>query len=99
MKLLTILFESRLLGWIGIAAIAFGSLVLAVAYFRVIRKMYLVEVEAPRPIELAPVTLVAMVLIVPNLLFFVAYGSIDRQAQRHAELLCPSPDAVDRSPP
>jgi len=91
MKILTILFECGLFGWIGIAAIAVGSLVLAVAYFRVIRQMYLTENDAPGPIELAPVTLVALVLIVPNLLFFIAYSTIDRQSQRHAELLGPPP--------
>ncbi|MCL2648847.1 MAG: hypothetical protein FWD61_17925 [Phycisphaerales bacterium] len=90
MKLLGILFECGLLGWIGIAAIALGSLVLAVAYFRVIRQIYLVETDAPHPIEIAPVTLVALVLVVPNVFLFIAYSTIDRQTQRHAQLLSPS---------
>jgi NADH:ubiquinone oxidoreductase subunit 2 (subunit N) len=90
-KLFSVLFDvGNPLGWIGIAAIATNTVIAAFAYFRVIRQMYLADTEAPRLIEIAPVSVVALVFVVPNLVLFVAYGLVNDQAQRHAEILAPA---------
>ena len=90
MKLIAVLFDmGNPVGWVGIGLIVLGTLILGVTYFRVIREMYFVESDEPRLIEIAPVAIVALVLLLPTIIFFVAYGWVDHQAQRHAEMLAP----------
>jgi NADH-quinone oxidoreductase subunit N len=87
MKLFATLFETgSWLGWVGIAVIGVSSIICAFSYFRVIRAMYLVESESPRLIEIAPVTVVALVLLIPTVILFAGYGWVEEQAERHAEM-------------
>jgi NADH-quinone oxidoreductase subunit N len=89
-KLFTSLFDvGGALGWIGIAAVVINTVIGAFAYFRVVRQMYLADSDAPRLIEIAPVSVVALVFVVPNVVLFVGYGLVNDQTQRHAEMLAP----------
>jgi NADH-quinone oxidoreductase subunit N len=92
LKLLSTLFNvGATLGSIAVAVIIINTLILAFSYFRIVRQMYFTESDAPRLIEIAPVTVVALVLVVPNILLFVGYGLVEPQTQRHAEMLAPPP--------
>jgi NADH-quinone oxidoreductase subunit N len=95
-KLFVALFNTgSALGWIGVAAVGINTVLAAFYYFRVIRAMYLTPSDAPRLIEIAPVTIVAVVLAVPNILLFVGYGWVDYGAQSHAWLVtAPPPPAA-----
>jgi NADH-quinone oxidoreductase subunit N len=103
MKLFTMLLDvGAPMGWIAIAAVIINTVIAAFSYFRVIRQMYLTDSDSPRLIEIAPVSVVALVFVVPNLVLFVGYSLVDDQAQRHAEILAPAvrpmverPAAVD----
>jgi NADH-quinone oxidoreductase subunit N len=101
-KLFSVLFDvagtGDPLGWIGITVIVVNTIIGAFAYFRVIRQMYLSDSDAPRLIEIAPVSVVALVFVVPNVLLFVGYGIVADQTQRHAEMLGPAPRALPGIP-
>jgi NADH:ubiquinone oxidoreductase subunit 2 (subunit N) len=91
MKLFSMLLDvGDPMGWIAIAAVIINTLIAAFSYFRVIRQMYLTDSDLPRLIEIAPVSVVALVFVVPNLVLFVGYSLVDDQTQRHAEILAPT---------
>jgi len=95
-KLFSLLFAAGPIGYFGVAAIGINTVIGAFYYFRIIRQMYLTESDAPRIIEIAPVTIVAMLLVIPNILFFLGYEWINAGAHMHAELLtAPAPVAVE----
>ncbi len=73
--------------WVGVAAVGINTVIAAFYYFRVIRQMYLTPSEAPPLIEIAPVTVVAVVLASLNVLLFVGYGWVEYGAASHAWLL------------
>jgi NADH-quinone oxidoreductase subunit N len=87
-KLFAALFDTDTpLGWLGVAAVGINTVIAAFYYFRVIKAMYLTPSDGPRLIEIAPVTIVALVLAVPNILLFIAYGWVEYGAQSHAWLV------------
>jgi NADH:ubiquinone oxidoreductase subunit 2 (subunit N) len=92
-KLFAALFDTGSpLGWLGVAAVGINTVIAAFYYFRVIRQMYLTPSEGPRLIEIAPVTIVAVVLAVPNILLFIGYGWVDYGAHSHAWMIAdPAP--------
>ncbi len=98
-KLFTLLFNiSGPIGMLGIAAVGVNTVIGAFYYFRIIRHMYLTESDAPRLIEIAPVSVLAMVFIAPNILFFIAYGWVDNQSERHARILTTPAPLVAEQP-
>jgi NADH-quinone oxidoreductase subunit N len=90
-KLLGVLFDlPEPLSWVAVGVVGVGTVLLAFSYFRVVRQMYLVESEAPRLIEIAPVTVVALVLVIPSVALFVGYGVVDRLAAGQARMVLPA---------
>jgi NADH-quinone oxidoreductase subunit N len=98
MKLFAMLLDvGNPLGWIGVTAVIINTVIAAFSYFRVIRQMYLTDSAAPRLIEIAPVSIVALAFVVPNIVLFVGFGVVDDQAQRHAEMRAPPHVVVEAS--
>jgi NADH-quinone oxidoreductase subunit N len=82
-KIFQILFanalgQGQILGWIGIVTLGINTVLAAFFYFRVISQMYLVDSDATPLAAWTPAMLLAVLLIIPNVLFFITYGWIDR---------------------
>ncbi|MEI8197029.1 MAG: NADH-quinone oxidoreductase subunit N, partial [Phycisphaerae bacterium] len=92
LKLFQIMYDSQ--HWIGYTALvvlAANTVLAAFYYFRIIKQMYLTTSTEPAVAEFNPTTLLAVMLVVPNVFLFVAYGWVDNQvrwcAQMHTEVV------------
>ncbi len=101
LKLFQVLFgTSHWIGYVGIAIVGINTVIGAFYYFRIIRAMYLQQTDLPRVIEIAPATVLAVVLAVPNVAFFLGYNYIDELAKMHSGILrAPLPGSPDSLPP
>lgn len=90
LKVFALLFETASwIGWVGLAVVAINTVIGAFFYFRIIKQMYLVPTDLPRVIEIAPATVLVLVLAVPNVVFFLGYNWVDEQAHRHSAVQMP----------
>ena len=86
-KLFSVLYNTgQGIGWIGVGVVGINTVMGAFYYFRIIKQMYLVQTDLPRVIEIAPATVLSLVLAVPNVAFFLGYNWIDEVAHRHCAI-------------
>jgi NADH-quinone oxidoreductase subunit N len=94
LKLFQVLYDSHhWIGYTGLAVLAVNTVIAAFYYFRIIRQMYLATSDAPAVAELNPATLLAVMLVVPNVALFVAYGWADTQVKTFAQIRLVTPPA------
>ena len=97
MKIFQLLFEtSHWIAWTGLAVVGVNTVIGAFYYFRIIKQMYLVNTELPRVIEIAPATVLVVVLAIPNVVLFLGYNWVDEVTRRHSAVQMPvSPENLD----
>lgn len=87
LKLFQVLYDSHhWIGYIGLLVLAINTVLAAFYYFRIIKQMYLVPSTAPAVSELTPTTLLAGLLVLPNIVLFLAYGWVDDQARTFSKV-------------
>ncbi len=97
LRLFLTLFNSHsVIGFIGVATLAINTVIAAFYYLRVIRQMYLIDSDAPALIEIAPVTVLAVLLVLPTIGLFIVYGPASGYARSFARLYRPRNVAVGR---
>lgn len=91
---LTLFNAHSLIGYIGVGTLAVNTVIAAFYYLRVIRQMYLVDSDAPALIEIAPITIFALLLVLPTIGLFIVYGPASSYARSFARLYRPHSNGV-----
>lgn len=87
LKLFLVMYDSQhWIGYTGLAVLAANTVLAAFYYFRIIKQMYLTTSTEPAVAEFNPTTLMAVMLVVPNILLFVAYGWVSDQVHTFAQI-------------
>lgn len=87
LKLFQVLMDSHhWIGYTGLVVLSVNTVIAAFYYFRIIRQMYLVPSDKPAVSEISPITMMAMLLVIPNIGLFVAYGWVDKQVHTFAQM-------------
>ena len=87
LKLFIVLMQAHsTVGYIAIAILGVNTILAAFYYFRIIKAMWLTPSEAPAVSEFTPTTLLAALLVLPNIFFLIFYGWVDDQTHTFAQV-------------
>ncbi len=87
LKLFVVLMQSHTwIGYVALTILAVNTILAAFYYFRIVKAMWLTPSDAPAVSEFTPTTLLAALLVLPNIAFFITYSWVDDQTRTFAQV-------------